>query len=174
MHASRIGTRMTLAPAPSAPPAPPAATAMPPTMPQARPTGVTVLAVLAAIGAVFAFFGAIAAFGLGAIMGAAADSGVLAALGIGLAIFLLVLAAVDAAAAYGLWTRKRWGWYMAMVGAALGILQGLASLVSLEIVSAILGLGVSGFIAWYLLSPPIQRWFGVAHKTPWTYKGAAS
>jgi uncharacterized membrane protein (DUF2068 family) len=94
----------------------------------------------------------------------------LAAFAGALGFFLIILAAIYAIAAFGLFTRKRWGWYMAIVAAALGLLQAVFSLLSGEIVSAIFGLAISGFMGWYLLAPHVQAWFGVAHNVPWQYK----
>lgn len=154
------------------PPSPPPAAYAAPTAPATRPTGVTILAVLAAIGAFFALIGGFGLMALGG-LGVAADAGILAAAAGLFGALLLVLALVYAAAAYGLWTRKRWGWYMAAIAAGLGILFDLVELASGEIFGALVGLAINGFLIWYLMSPTIQNWFGVRHNTPWKYKDSA-
>lgn len=147
--------------------------------PAHRPTGVTVLAVLSVIAGVLSVFAGLALMALGAFFGAAgaagdsAGLGIVAALGALAGVALLLYAVFAFLVAYGLFSRKRWAWYAALVLAALQILQGVASLVGLEIVSAVLGLAIGGFIAWYLLSPPVQAWFGVSHNTPWKYSQRA-
>jgi hypothetical protein len=145
--------------------------------PTQRPTGITVLAVLAFIGGAFAVFGGLALMAAGAFlgaMGAGEGGGLIAALGAVAGVFFLIYAALLFAVGFGLLKRKRWAWYVALVAAGLQILLGLGSLLAFDIIGALLNLGIGGFVAWYLLSPPIQAWFGVAHKTPWKYKGSAA
>lgn len=182
LHRSRLGRAMT-APGPY-PAAPPPSTTpaygTPPVRPTRRPTGVTVLGVLAIISAFFSAMFGILAFVLGSVLGAiiggsfagdggAAAGGVIGAL---FGVFFLALGLVALIAGIGLLTGKRWGWYAAFVWAALSVLQGLASLLGLEVVSAAFGIGIGAFVAWYLLSPPVQAWFGVSHTTPWKYNAA--
>lgn len=171
----RVLGSMDSAPA-SPPPASPVASSVPVGAPTTRPTGVTVLAVLAFIGGALAVFAGLALMAAGAFLGAvgAGDGGGwLMALGAAAGVFLLVYAAFAFAVGYGLLKRMRWAWYAALVLAALQVLGGLGSLVGLDIVGAVLNLGIGGFVAWYLLSPPIQAWFGVSHNTPWKYKTTA-
>lgn len=159
---------------------PPTTTAAPGgIVPVQRPTGVTVLGVLAIIAGVLAVFGALALFAAGAILGAAgagsdsAGLGLLGALGAAGGVLLLLYAVFAFAVAYGLFNRKRWAWYATLILAGLQVLGGLMSLISLDIVSALLAFAIGGFIVWYLLSPPVQTWFAVSHKAPWAYKQTA-
>lgn len=161
-------------------PVEPAPNAIAPTQ---RPTGVTVLGALAIAAGALAAAGGFILLALGTLAGAAgvagADAdmawlGVLAVFGALAGVALLLYAAFAFLVAYGLFSRKRWAWYAALILAALQILQGLGSLVGLELVSALLGLGIGGFVAWYLLSPPVQAWFGVSHGTPWNYDRRAA
>jgi hypothetical protein len=146
------------------------ATYAPAPAPAARPTGVTILAVLAAIGAVGSIMAGLALLALGGFLASAgADAGLFAALGAAGGVLLLLLAAVYAASAWGLWTRKRWAWYLALAAVGLQLLTTLMSLVAGDIGSGIIGLLIAGLVGWYLLSPAIQAWFGVSHKTPWSY-----
>lgn len=137
-----------------------------PGMPATRPTGVTVLAVLNAVVAAFAILAALLMFAgggmMGAMMGAEDGGGLFALLGAAFGVVLLLMAALYAAAAWGLWTKQRWAWYLAMVGVVIGLLNGLISLPF-----GIVGLLISGFIGWYLLTPPVQRWFGLSYNVPW-------
>lgn len=148
------------------PPPPPTQHTMgSPMVPDARPTGVTVLAVLNGIFGVFALLG-----GLGMMLGGGAiatmmggpDGGMFAALAGVFGFVFLVMGALYLLAAWGLWTRKRWAWYVAMVGVVLGILNGIVSLPF-----GIVGLLIAGFIGWYLLTPGVQRWFGLNYNVPW-------
>lgn len=149
-----------------------------PSAPGLRPTGVTILGVLAIVAGALAVVGAFILLAVGAIAGAAgiaAESvglGIVAAFGALAAVALFLYALFAFLVAYGLFSRRKWAWYAALVLAAFQILQGLGSLLALEIISAAIGLGIGGFIGWYLLSPPVQAWFGVSHNTPWTYEQA--
>lgn len=160
------------------PPPPPPMTTMGSGMPAKRPTGVTILGVLAIIGGVFAVFAGLALMAMGAFMGAmgaGADSGMMGmfgVLGAAAGVFLLIYAAFAFAVAWGLFNQKRWAWYASLVLAGLQVLSGIISLISMDIFSALIGLAIGGFIVWYLLSPPVQAWFGVSHNAPWKYKQA--
>lgn len=164
------------APAAPTPAAPPAAVPVP-GAPAVRPTGVTVLAVLAFIGGALAVFAGFALMTAGAFLGAMGAggewSGLFAIFGAAAGVFLLVYAAFLVAVGVGLLKRMRWAWYASMVIAALQMLGGLGSLVGLDLVGAVVNLGIGAFVGWYLLSPPVQAWFGVAFNTPWRYKPAA-
>ena len=143
---------------------------------QVRPTGVTVLAVLAIIAGAFAVFAGLAFMAFGAFAGAAGISansgtfGALGALGALAGIAFLVYAAFAFAVAYGMFKKMRWAWYAGLVLAGLGALGAIMSLVSAEFFSGLLSLAISAVIVWYLLSPPVQTWFGVSYKAPWTYR----
>lgn len=130
--------------------------------PTERPLGVTILAILAALGAVGALFAALGAFAIGGLAGAASNRGIYALLGAAAGVVFLLLAALYAASAWGLWTRQRWAWFAAIVAAGFGLLLGL-----LNLPAGIFQILVSGVIGWYLLTPPIQRWFGVWYNVPW-------
>lgn len=135
------------------------------TAPQTRPIGITVLAVLALIGAVFGVLGALVVFAASAVL--AAFLGPLAAFGAVAAILLLAYAAFAAAVSYGLFKRLRWAWYASLVMAGLQLLMGLLALLSFDLVTVVVDVAIGGVIGWYLLTPPIQAWFGVKHDVPW-------
>ena len=94
--------------------------------------------------------------------------GMFAALGAVIGFFALIFAVVYLLAAWGLWTRKVWAWYLAVIGSVLGILGGITSLPF-----GIVNILISGFVAWYLLTPPVQRWFGLHYNVPWNKQAAA-
>ncbi len=153
---------------PPAPPpgGPPRTTGSGVIRPNDRPTGITILAGLFAIAAVFALFGAFFAFA-GSVVLAPTDLGV-ADMG-AFAVVLLVVAAVSAVVAWGLFTQERWAWYAAIILTALSALSSLAGMFSGAIFSNLVGLVVAGAVIWYLLKPEVQAWFGVRHDTPWKY-----
>lgn len=151
------------------PPAPPMATGVG-GAPTGRPTGVTILAVLAIIGAVFALFGGLASLAGGAILGATGAGGVGGFVAV-MGIFLIAMGILYAAAAYGLFKRQRWAWYLAMAGAALGAVLALLNLAGGDVFSALVGLVLNGVVIWYLLNPDVQAWFGLNYTTPWKYRG---
>lgn len=142
---------------------------------QVRPTGVTVLAVLSLVAgalAVLAGIGLIFAGALFAGLGDPSGLGLLGAFGAAAGVALLLYAAFVFAVGYGLLKRQRWAWYATLVLAALQVLGALVSLLSGDIMSALVSLAIAGVVGWYLLSPPVQGWFGVSHKVPWTYRPA--
>ncbi len=138
-----------------------------------RPAGVTVLAALALIVALFALFAAFAIFAAGALAGAAVNSSSLVALGAAGGVLVLAYALFAAAVAWGLFARRRWAWYACVGLAALNVVFGLLTLLGAAFVGGLAQLVLAGVAAWYLLSPPVQRWFGVAYAPPWTYRERA-
>lgn len=142
----------------------------------ARPTGVTVLAILAILAgsiAILLGLALIAAGTFASVLGVNADTRVLdviGAVGAGAGVLVILYGIFDLAVAYGLFTRRRWAWYAAIVIVILQALQALGSLVAGDFVSAIVGFAIVGLVVWYLLSPPVQSWFGVSYKAPWTYR----
>lgn len=152
------------------PPPPPQQTMGSPSVPEARPTGVTVLAVLNGIIGAFALLGGIGMMAGGGAMGSmmgGAEGGLFAAMAGVFGFVLLIMGVLYLLAAWGLWTRQRWAWYVAMVGVVLGILNGIVSLPF-----GIVGLLIAGLIGWYLLTPPVQRWFGLDYSVPWNKQAA--
>lgn len=164
----------------SPPPATPAPSAVPAYgAPPQRPTGVTILAILGIVFGAFSILGGLAAMAGGALlgtMGGAAAGVEGAALG-GLVLFAgliaLIAGVLGVVSGIGLWQRKRWGWFIAMGWTAFNILGALLSMVQGNVFGALVSLAIAGFVAWYLLSPAVQSWFGLSYNTPWKYKPAA-
>lgn len=139
-----------------------------------RPQGVTILAVLSLIGGAFGIlFGLMwtALFGaFGAMF--AAMLGPLALLGAGIGIGLVVLSIGWLATGIGYLRGMSWSWYLGIGLMAVSALLSLSSVFTGDIFSAIFGLAIDGFVIWYLLSPPVQRWFKVVKTVPWQYPTA--
>lgn len=141
-----------------------------------RPTGVTVLAVLVWVAAGLIVLGAVAlfaasqflAFGAGEVPGL--PFGALGAFGVLFAFVLILLAVAYAVTGWGLWTERRWAWYVAGVLTALSLLSSVVNLFQGEFVTSIVSIAIAVLIGWYLLRPEVQSWFGVRWETPWKYR----
>lgn len=144
-----------------------------------RPTGVTVIAILYFLSAgLFILLGigliaggslaGMAASGGGGPEGAAA-MGMLAGLGVVGAVISIGFALLPGITGFGLWKLKNWGRIIALIFAGLGALgqvaQVLMSLVSMEIITLIVGgcmLAINVWIFLYLLKPHVKAAFGAA------------
>ena len=128
-------------------------------MPYQRPTGVTILAVLQLIGGILSVLGGIGLLFAGATAtpdGPGANSGVATVFGFG----LIVSGTIGLIAGYGLFTLKGWGWLLAVIFSILNVLSSLWNLIQGNaILSAIVGLVVSGLILYYLYTPTVKRAF---------------
>src|SRR3954467_10281785 len=129
-----------------------------------RPTGVTVIAVLYYIGAAFFL-----CMGLVFIVGGAAiatmmaektglSAAVVAGAGIAVAILFFVFAALHAFVGWGLMALKEWARIVAIVLAGLGLLGGVFALIRFSLF-AIIRVGISGWMIWYLLQPNVVTAF---------------
>ena len=101
-----------------------------------RPLGVTILAILHFIGVFFAICaGLLMILGMGFFAAALAraanigsgGAGIIAGLGVVLAIFAFIGAAISGLIGWGLWNLKNWARITAMVFAVLGMLGGVGS-----------------------------------------------
>jgi hypothetical protein len=137
-----------------------------------RPMGVTILGVLALISGIIGLCGGISLFGLfglGAAAGVATgDAG--AAVGLGAISGLLGLGSVlsgvlSLIGAFGLLTLKNWGRLLVMIGAIIGIISAVLSLIGAltgggDFLTGLLGLIINGVILWYLNRPDVKAAFG--------------
>lgn len=126
-----------------------------------RPTGITILAVLQFIGGILSLLGGIGLLFAGATAtpggGPGATSGVATVFGLG----LIVSGTIGLIAGYGLFTLKGWGWLLAVIFSILNILSAVWNLIQGNaILSAIVGLVISGLILYYLYTPTVKRAFG--------------
>jgi uncharacterized membrane protein (DUF2068 family) len=121
-----------------------------------RPLGLTILSILYLLAA------------LGAILLAFAVSTVLSAMlseSMGLvtgfaSVILIIAGIVSLIIAYGLWTGRKWGWWIAIIFAVLAVLGNLVSLVSGHI-GAIVAIIIEAIIIYYLTRPHVKAYFGM-------------
>lgn len=139
-----------------------------------RPTGVTVLAILVWICAALIVLGAAALIAASRFLALASipdlPLSTFGALGAVAAFVLLLVAVVYAVTGWGLWTERRWAWYVAAVFTALSAVSGLVSVIQGELVTSLVSVAIAALIGWYLLRPDVQSWFGVRWETPWKYR----
>lgn len=123
-----------------------------------RPTGVTIIAILEILGAlVMLFVGGLALIGgeAASALGLGLVSGLIAVLGA----IMLILGIVMLGVAWGLWTGKGWAWTFAIVFIVLGIVVGLAQMITGGY-HGILTLIIQIIIVYYLFRPNVKAYFG--------------
>ena len=141
-----------------------------------RPLGVTILAILHFIGVFFAICaGLLMILGMGFFAAALAraanigsgGAGIIAGLGVVLAIFAFIGAAISGLIGWGLWNLKNWARITAIVFAVLGMLGGAAGLMwalmhfnPVFMTTAIVRAGIAALIFWYLNQPHVKTAFG--------------
>ena len=141
-----------------------------------RPGGVTVIAVLEFLGAVFCVLAGLAMMLGGGMLaaiigqsgqqGSAAGAGILGALGAGLGIFLLVLAALYFLVGWGMLKLKSWARIVTMIFAGLSILGSLFGITGffahfnvVALFWMVVRLAIAAWIIWYLLQPNVSAAF---------------
>ena len=141
-----------------------------------RPLGVTILAILHFIGTAgliclgllmilgMSFFAAALAHAANIGSGGA---GIIAGLGVVLAIFMFIGAAISGLIGWGLWSLKNWARITAMVFAVIGMLGAVAGLMfslmhfnPFFMTTAIVRAGIAALIFWYLNQPHVKLAFG--------------
>ena len=141
-----------------------------------RPLGVTILAILHFIGVFFAICaGLLMILGMGFFAAALAraanigsgGAGIIAGLGVVLAIFAFIGAAISGLIGWGLWNLKNWARITAMVFAVLGMLGGVGSLMfalthfnPFFLSTGIVRAAIAVLIFWYLNQPHVKTAFG--------------
>lgn len=132
---------------------PPPAAPPPPTA--QRPLGITIVAILAAIVGV-----------LGLVVSLIIIGPLMAAGGLYMLVGLvtLVISVLYLLVAYGAWTLKPWAWPL---GVGLSVANVVLTLIGMtqsnqDLVSALIGLVISGVILYYLFQPDIKALFGRA------------
>jgi hypothetical protein len=134
---------------------------------KARPTGISLLAIVFIALGFISFLWSLLVFGFGGLsslfgsvftlspqLSSSLWSGFVGMLG----------GAVQLATGFGLWTLKRWGWYLAFLAIGLNVILGVLGLFSGGILACLcgtVGLIIPVAIAVYLLSPNIRDLFGI-------------
>lgn len=119
---------------------------------KARPIGVTILAILNALGGIITLLG-----GAAAIM--VTSTGILAGLGVAIGGFMILIGIFQLLVAWGLWTGKKWAWFLALIFGILGVILGLMSLVGGGL-TGIVSLLINAIIVYYLFTPKVKAFFG--------------
>ena len=120
-----------------------------------RPVGITILAVLSFITGIFVIIAGIAAIqtiesALAFFGGVEGGKEFALAVGGGIILFGIISMAV----AWGLWTGKKWAWWIEVIFSALSVL----SILALNIVGAVIG----AVILWYFFKPHVKKYFDVS------------
>jgi len=134
--------------------------------PKIRPTGITILVILEVIGALLVLIAGIALAAFSGFIGMYIPPGtfppeLLAGIGVFLGAVLVIISLIGFLVAWGLWTGKRWSWYVAFILAILGALGGLLSLPS-----GVLELIINGLIIWYLWQQNVKAFFSMGPSMP--------
>jgi len=139
-----------------------------------RPTGVVLIAVYHFLMAIFLVFLALVLSVGGTLLGAMIDTGhgsslwgLGMAVGIVVAIAMLIGASIAAVAGYGIWALREWGRILSIVLAAISLLSALPGLLLGHHIHMVLFFGmfrliriaISGLIIWYLVQPQIVAVF---------------
>lgn len=117
-----------------------------------RPLGVTILAVLNALSGLAMLAAGAVAFGV-------TSGSIFAALGIILAVFMVLLGLFQLFIAWGLWTGRRWAWFLALIFGILGVIFGLMGLLGGSLTSVV-SLLINVVIVYYLYTQPVKAFFG--------------
>jgi uncharacterized membrane protein (DUF2068 family) len=138
-----------------------------------RPTGVTILAVLAFIGAGVLVLLALLSLLGGALVSSLSSSGAGMMAGMGaavVAIFLLVIAVVEAVVGVGLWKLQNWARVVTIVLVGLSFLGSVLSIFSpfahlhifffVFLIRRLIVAAIDAWIIWYLFQPNVKQAFG--------------
>ena len=125
-----------------------------------RPLGVTVLAILAVLGGILLLFSGIGIGSSPTLFTSMPNMAYLAPIAADLGIVFIILGLIALVSAYGLWTGKKWGWWITIIISALGVLLNLISLVSGSY-GAIVGIIIEVVILYYMTRPYVKAYFGI-------------
>ena len=118
-----------------------------------RPLGVTIIAILTIIGGIGFLASGIAAVGVAPFL---PDLGILSA---AIGAVLIALGIAYFVMAYGLWKGKGWAWTITLVLSFIGIVLGIASIVTGNI-GAVFHLIINIIVVYYLYRPNVKAFFG--------------
>jgi len=137
-----------------------------------RPTGVTILAVLAFLAAAVLVLMALLSLLGGALVSSlgARGMGTLAGLGAAvIAVFFLILAAVEVVVGIGLWKLRNWARIVTIVLCGLSFLGAVLSILNpfhihvfffLFLLRRLIYAAIYAWILWYLFQPNVKQSFG--------------
>jgi uncharacterized membrane protein (DUF2068 family) len=118
-----------------------------------RPLGVTIIAILTIIGGI-----GFLASGIAAVVAAPFLSD-MEGLSAGIGAALMALGIAYFVMAYGLWKGKGWAWTITLVLSFIGIVLGIASIVTGNI-GAVFHLIINIIVVYYLYRPNVKMFFG--------------
>jgi lysylphosphatidylglycerol synthetase-like protein (DUF2156 family) len=118
-----------------------------------RPLGVTIIAILTIIGGI-----GFLASGIAAVVAAPFLSD-MEGLSAGIGAALMALGIAYFVMAYGLWKGKGWAWTITLVLSFIGIVLGIASIVTGNI-GAVFHLIINIIVVYYLYRPNVKAFFG--------------
>ena len=118
-----------------------------------RPLGVTIIAILTIIGGIGFLISGITAVGVAPFL---PDLGILSA---AIGAVLIALGIAYFVMAYGLWKGKGWAWTITLVLSFIGIVLGIASIVTGNI-GALFHLVINIIVVYYLYRPNVKIFFG--------------
>jgi uncharacterized membrane protein (DUF2068 family) len=118
-----------------------------------RPLGVTIIAILTIIGGIGFLISGITAVGVAPFL---PDLGILSA---AIGAVLIALGIAYFVMAYGLWKGKGWAWTITLVLSFIGIVLGIASIVTGNI-GALFHLIINIIVVYYLYRPNVKIFFG--------------
>jgi len=158
---------------------------------QSRPRGVTIIAILIIIAGVLSLLIGIGLVAIGPFimnvspnsnLGSQIEPQILGLVFVVFGAISLALGVANLVMAYGLWKGKGWAWTISIIVLFIGIAVDLISLSTTSagvlsntgsnllgnIVSGIVSIGISAFIAYYLYRPHVKAYFGKTIPTPST------
>jgi hypothetical protein len=141
-----------------------------------RPIGIAILSVLYWIGGILAILVGLAVLSVGAL---APDAAVFLLLA-GLALLNIALGVLGCAVGRGLWRLDTWAWWTVLILTILSALGGLVQLAVPPYPEApwlpVPGLLINAVVLVYLLTPGVQKAFGIAapHPAPHRYRPLAA
>lgn len=139
----------------------------------ARPTGATVISIIAGIeGVLIVLAGLLAIVGMSLIGGlvgnsgaenAGAAGGLLAGLGIVVAIILFVIGVLYLMIAFGMWNARRWSWMLGAVVYIIALVFGVLGLTGgFNASNLIIGVVLPAVVLYFLWQPDVKRYLGRA------------
>jgi len=158
---------------------------------QSRPRGVTIIAILIIIAGVLSLLIGIGLVAIGPFimnvspnsnLGSQIEPQILGLVFVVFGAISLALGVANLVMAYGLWKGKGWAWTISIIVLFIGIAVDIISLSTTSagvlsntgsnllgnIVSGIVSIGISAFIAYYLYRPHVKAYFGKTIPTPST------